>query len=318
MYARIILRFIVASLFAHASAAQAYSELFVFGDSLSDTGNVAIAVGGGVPQAVTGNTYIPSFPYESGQFTNGDVWVHTFAGALGLSPAPSLAGGGIYAFGGAQTSGSPTSLVGQMGMFISGLEGSPAPGDALYVIAGGGNNARSALLEIAGGADFATTLSATAAQYASDVGSMVDTLQAAGAQDIVVWNTPNLGLAPAVSAAGGSFLGTLIAGAMNQALAARLSGEAGVALFDVFGLVSGIAANPGLFGLSNVSDACGALASCDGYLFYDGIHPTAAGHAILGNAMIAAIPEPETYAMLIAGLLLVGFYSARRKIPIGA
>jgi phospholipase/lecithinase/hemolysin len=311
-------RLLVAALFAYASAAHSYSELFVFGDSLSDTGNVALAIGGGVPQAVTGNSYIPSAPYASGQFTNGNVWVHTFASALGLSPLPSLAGGGIYAFGGAQTSfidpASPVpSLSLQTNMFLSDLEGAPAPSDALYVIAGGGNNARNALVAMAGGADPLATIGATAFQYAADIGAMVDTLQAAGAKDIVVWNTPNVGLAPAVN----SFVGTLLADAMNSALGAQLSGEVGVRLFDVFGLVSGIAANPALYGLSNVTDACGGLPSCDGYLFYDGIHPTAAGHAILGNAMVAAIPEPETYAMLLAGLGLLGFMARRRQRKAG-
>jgi len=302
---------------AHAS----YSGLYVFGDSLSDTGNNAAVIGADPTQVITGNTYVPTNPYASGQYSNGNVWVHTFAAGLGLSAAPFVAGGGVFAFGGAQTSydpppfGFPPSLTTQMGMYLS-LTGGLASSDALYVIAGGGNNARAALEAIGGGADVAATIGATAAQYAADIGAMVDSLQAAGAKDIVVWNTPNLGLAPAVTAGGAasSFLGMLVASSMNSALALELSDEAGVRLFDVFGLVSNIAQNPGLYGLSNVSDACGGIAGCDAskYLFWDGIHPTAAGHVILGNAMVAAIPEPETYAMLLAGLGLLGFALRRR------
>jgi hypothetical protein len=32
-----------------------------------------------------------------------------------------------------------------------------------------------------------------------------------------------------------------------------------------------------------------------------------------GNLMIAAVPEAETYAMMLAGLGLVGFMVARRR-----
>ena len=67
-----------------------------------------------------------------------------------------------------------------------------------------------------------------AASFAADVGSIVDPLQAAGAQHIVVWDTPNLGLAPAVVAGGGAALGSFLAASMNNALALRLAGEAGV------------------------------------------------------------------------------------------
>src|SRR5262245_32729471 len=91
-----------------APAAQAhYAGLGVFGDSLSDTGNNAAYIGANGGQTITGNTYIPTNPYGSGQYTNGNVWVNSFATGLGLSPLPVVAGGGVFAFGGAQTSFDP-------------------------------------------------------------------------------------------------------------------------------------------------------------------------------------------------------------------
>src|SRR5262245_41014917 len=171
MKARMVLRLVAFAALTFASSANAqYNGLYVFGDSLSDNGNISLAIGAGltgVPQTVTGNTYIPSAPYfPSGVFSNGPVWVNTFAAGLGLSASPSLIGGNIYAFGGAQTSGGVSpSLTLQTGMFLAG-HGGVAPGDALYVLEGGGNNARAALQAIAGGADVATTIGTTAAQYA--------------------------------------------------------------------------------------------------------------------------------------------------------
>ena len=328
MKATMVLRLLAVAAFAFASSANAqYTGLYVFGDSLSDTGNNAVVLGpapGG--QVVTGNTYIPTFPYASGQYTNGNVWVHTFAAGLGLSAAaaPALAGGGVFAFGGAQTGVTPTppgfppSMIAQTGMFF-GATGGSAPSGALYVLAGGGNNARAAMEAIGLGADIGNTIAATAASYAADIGFMVDQLQLAGAHDIIVWNTPNLGLAPAIQALGddASLLATGLTFTMNSALAAELADEGGgVKMFDVFSLMTGVAMFPGAFGLTNVSDACGALASCDGYLFWDGIHPTAAGHLILGNAMLAAVPEPETYALMAAGLLIIALRTRRKRAQV--
>jgi len=159
-----------------------------------------------------------------------------------------------------------------------------------------------------------------AADYAADIGGIVDTLQAKGAHDIVVWNTPNVGLTPAVLAVGpgASFLGMSIAETMNSALAARLFGEPGVQTFDVFDLLSTVVAHPGDFGLSNVSDACGASVTCDPsqYLFWDGIHPTSAGHLIVADAMTHAVPEPSIYATLLIGLVLLAGAARRKGFPV--
>jgi len=61
--------------------------------------------------------------------------------------------------------------------------------NALYVIEGGGNNARAALTAIVGGALPGPTILSTALSFAANIGTIVDQLQAAGAQHIVVWDT---------------------------------------------------------------------------------------------------------------------------------
>jgi outer membrane lipase/esterase len=318
---------VAASLAACAHAASAFGGLFVFGDSLSDSGNDAILVGSNPSQVITGNTYIPSQPYASGQFTNGNVWAVDLAQLLGLAPyaAPSLAGGGDFAFGGARVatdgSGLPPSLTTQVGQFLGAVSG-VAPSNALYVIAGGGNDARAALGAIAGGADPSTVIGAAAAAYAAATGSLIDELQAAGAQRIVVWDVPDVGKVPSVTALGpsASFLGTLLASSMNTALDARLAIETpGVSLFDIFGLQDELIADPGAFGLVNATDACGAPSNaCDPAtaLFWDGLHPTDTGHDLIAAAIAAQVPEPSQVALMFSGLALLGWRLRRARVAL--
>jgi outer membrane lipase/esterase len=308
-------------------ALAAYNGLVIFGDSLSDSGNNALALAPNVtPNGdITSNGFVPTFPYAAaspypfGTYSNGPVWANYFASALGLSATPSLAGGGNFAFGGAVTGAPnpafPPSLTTQVGAFLTGT-GGVAPGSFLYVVAGGGNNARAALEAIAGGADPFATAGAAAFNYATDVGNIVDALQGAGAQHIMVWNTPNIGVAPAVLAQGSAAagLGSAVAATMNGALAARLAGEAGVISFDLFAETGKVISDPGAYGLSNVSDAC-LLGACDAssYLFWDGIHPTTRGHQIIAQAAYAAaIPEPQTYALFALGLAALAWRVRRR------
>ncbi len=310
---------ILTGLTAGASAHN-YSGLYIFGDSLSDSGNIALAIGTDPDQIITDNGYIPSKPYASGQFTDGDVWVTAFANAIGLVPfaQPALAGGGNFAFGGARANTDnqdlPPSLIAQGGLFLQST-GGIAPHDALYVLQSGGNDARDALAAIASGADAAAVIDTTAVTYAQSIDVLVDQLQTAGAERIVVWNVPNIGLTPAIISQGllASSLGTQIAAAMNNALSDRLADENGVTIFDDFSLVTNAVMNPADYGLANVTDACGAVLACDPstYLFWDGLHPTSIGHALLAQQMIQTIPEPTTYVLLITGLLVISIQIRR-------
>ena len=61
------------------------------------------------------------------------------------------------------------------------------------------------------------------------------------------------------------------------------------------------------------------LAGQDKYLYWDLAHPTAAGHRVIAefayDALIGApIPEPSTWAMLIAGFAALGFAGWRIKL----
>ncbi|MEO8123927.1 MAG: SGNH/GDSL hydrolase family protein [Burkholderiales bacterium] len=327
--------FVTAALAGLTSAASAYpfDSLYIFGDSLSDSGNNALVIGTNGAQPIT-NSYIPSQPYGPGQglgqYTNGNVWAYSFASAIGLADyaRPSLSllpNAGNYAAGGARTSVDGLYYPGKVlpslktqakGYLAS--TGGTASASALYVVAGGGNDARDALEAAAADPGNAVSIITRAAlTYAFNTGRIVDSLQAAGAQHIVVWDVPNLGITPAVSAEGSlaSFLGNLVSKSMSNVLTARMSGEAGVTLFDFYSLSTSWAADPGAFGFVNATDACGGVLGCDPstYAFWDGIHPTSAGHALIAEAMFAAVvPEPETVVLMIAGLALVAWRVRRR------
>ena len=299
--------------------------MYVFGDSLSDTGNIAALIGSDPGQVINNNTYIPGKPYTSGQFTNGDVWVKGAAAALGLASyaAPLAAGGGNFAFGGARVAtdgvGLPPSLASQVSLFISGTPGNVAPSGALYVVAGGGNDARDALSAAAMSLNPSMVIASAAAAFASGIHAIVDQLQTAGAEHLIVWDVPNLSLAPAVTSqgAGAIFLASQLVLAMNAALTAELLSETGVMIFDIYGLNTNIVADPSAYGFSNVKDACGALSnncSADTALYWDGIHPTSFAHNVIADAFIAtAVPESSTWAMLIIGFGGIGFIAYRRR-----
>jgi outer membrane lipase/esterase len=314
----------LAALPAHSAG---FSRVVIFGDSLSDTGNNFVLGAYDPTQVISGNLYVPTNTYDKGPFptgvySNGPVWASYFAGALGLDAIPSVIpglNGTNFAFGGATTSGDVQvpSLKSQVGFFLQGT-GGQAASDALYVIAGGGNNARAAGAALVGKTlpQQISIFANNASSFATDVGNMVDTLQAAGAKNIIVWNAPDLGATPFARATGTQGIGTLLASTMNEALTYRLSTEQDVKIFDVFGLVGLAQANPLAFGLTNTTDACGAAVNnCNPAqaLFWDAIHPTTRGHQILAQGMlVTAVPEPETYGLMAVGLLVVVAATRRR------
>ena len=195
-----VLLVVVAGLPAHAIATP--TSLFVFGDSLADAGNNAVVFDTqfGVPPGtlrtatpIASPAFIPDFPYASNRYSNGPVWVEHLAAGLGVSggATASLLGGTNFAFGGARTAFSPTaapfppSLEGQVGGFLA-ASPSGVPSSALYVVQGGGNDARdifAAAFPIAlTGGNPSSLIATRSAQYADDVASLLLDLQSAGAR----------------------------------------------------------------------------------------------------------------------------------------
>lgn len=306
-----------------------FTGLYVFGDSLADSGNNAavfdVLAGPGVLRTPTPlpGPLVPTYPYApSGTYSNGRVWVDYLADSLGLGLAPSMLGGTNYAFGGARTgpqsgSGFPYSLREQVDLAFGGA-GASAPGGALYVVEGGGNDARDVLgVALAGG-----NPDQLIADYASNIATILSTLSAKGANHFLLWNVPDIGKIPSVAAFGPavSAAASGLVGRMNQALQlalGQLPGDVtdGLHFFDAFQAFNDVVANPGDYGFSDVTGACATSAACiadpTGVLFWDGIHPTTAGHQLLARLTLAELPEPSTY--LLFGLALLAMAMLRRK-----
>ena len=290
------------------AAAQQYSEVVVFGDSLSDSGN-AFALRGAAstpPDYALDPLLVPGAPYARGghHFQDGATWVEQLARSLGVSgsarPAYQSSGSVArnFAVGGARAreDGSNVNLPTQVAAYLEQSGGVASPG-ALYVIAIGSNDVRDALVAYSRGQDGGAILAAALGSIAQTITS----LSAAGARTFLVWNVPNIGLTPALRMAGpaASQFATNLSLAFNTQLMAILGQLAAglpstrIVSFDAFGLLTSIVANPGAYGMSNVTSACVtpyeppfACRQPDEFLFWDGIHPTRATHAIIAQQVI--------------------------------
>ena len=100
------------------------------------------------PEPGLRNRSSTALSYSDGRFSNGALWVQDLAAGLGLGPiAPSLAGGGDYAFGGAATGrrrahgfGDRSSLAGRKLRVYLALHPTVDPSSALFTLSIGAND----------------------------------------------------------------------------------------------------------------------------------------------------------------------------------
>ena len=294
--------------------ASTFSQLVVFGDSLSDAGNHLALLG------------IPQPPYDNGQFSNGPVWVSQFATKLGVPiPTASLAGGTNYAYGGAETGNGfsryQSSIPNTGNQINTYLSGHTPNASQLFVVFGGHNNF------LLGGTDPTVPV--------ADMVNEITTLANAGAKSFLVSTLMPLGEIPKV--VGGPYeaiLNTLTV-EFNTRLTsqlAQLRTTLGVNIyeFDTYGVVEDMLARPGSYGLTNVTQRAYTGGSDPGgyggggsivsnpanYLFWDNVHPTSTAQQYFANAALDAVlgvPEPSTCAMALAGLASGGYSLFRRR-----
>ena len=297
---------------AHSGALGPFDEIFVFGDSLSDGGNLQVIA----PE------FVPNPPYPNGQFTNGETWTTQ----LGLTP--SLLGGTNFAFGGARTvDNSPVDaipdLLAQIAAFTSSRSSLGA--NSLGVIWIGGNDFL----------DFPVDPLPTEEEFAGFVGGVAGTINTgvqqlvgAGISDVVVFGQPSFGALPqfngdpvgAAVADGASFL-------LNTAIEATAAGlnaalpDADVSFFDLDAIFQDVLADlpdetQQLQCLETLGVE-GCLANPDDFLFFDDIHPVEDVHTILAEAFadefLQPVPLPAGGVLLLTGLAGFGVWARRRK-----
>jgi phospholipase/lecithinase/hemolysin len=362
--------------FASMSHALVVDKMFVFGDSLSDSGNAASMTGGLWPNASFFPPSQPSgvpdpegIPYNY-RFSNGPVASEYLAGFLGTGPslpawpsAPSNSNPN-FAVGGAMTGrgpvgvpGLPDALLGlccnfnsltdspgglqagfpavqrtginsQVNLFSQRLAaGEFAPFNAattLFSIWGGPNDVFLALALIEANSlllsdeQKAALLQAYTINAALNVGQRIGELGALGAEHFLVLNMPNLGATPFAAAenlvaqlTGVSMLFNSVLDGILDTLRNSLGLD--IIEFDTFTALNQLIAS-GAF--ANTSAPCfdGTSASiptivggCQGYLFFDGVHPTTAAHNILAQQLYSLVPEPGALALLAAALLALAW-----------
>ncbi len=277
------------------------SDLYVFGDSLSDTGNLF---------ALTFGIEPPSPPYADGRFSNGPVWVETLAPLLGLEvdfttnvTLDPLANNQAVA-------GAFTDTRNVNAALLPSLDGTGILGQVASFEAAGGRIGRNDLVIVWGGANnYIFDPTARPRQVVADLREAVERLSDLGARRFLLPNLPDLGRTPlgviASTPAEAAFLSAQ-SQRHNRILArvaARLQARERVAiqLLDIeqslavlldAGTVFANTTTPCLFqqpdGSRVPSGLCPALGSSPdsgvngGALFWDLIHPTTNAHALIG------------------------------------
>lgn len=321
-----------------------FTSMFVFGDSLVDTGNLALVSGGGLPPQPVGSGFNGPY-YQNTHLSNGPLWIEGVADGLGLAntAAPALLGGNNYAFAGATTgtSQNPFGVLAQVaglwgqGSTALGLTAHPlADPNALYVVVGGGNDMRDVRLLNPGMS--ATDVAAHQAAAAAAIANLANTLgylASVGAKNILIATLPDLGYTPeaalrslqlgfpdlqAASSDASAWFNAGVPGLMDFGASLGLQ----MNLLDMAGLFNDILADPASFGITNTSLPCAGFefsagASCDSSLFADVLHPSAYAGSLLARAALDVLGVPEPDTLVLFGLALLALAVAHRRRAAG-
>lgn len=297
-FACILLTFYVNS----ACAQTAFSGLITFGDSLSDTGNLA---------SVT--TDFP-FPFFENRISNGPVLVDYLAAELGFQALASrhsqTIGGDNFAIAGGNILGNDVEdLSPQISAFLA-REGGQADSSNLYFVMMGGNDLR----------DIRSIKSRGVAEARID--QVIQTLEFelnrlydSGARTFLISNVADIGRIPESLAREPSDPGVTqrarsyveIYNRQLDFLLQRLQSKPNVAVsqFNLFSELDRILNSATSFGFTQTRVGCFSLQpfsfhpDCifgtrfDRFVFFDNIHPSASANRIVSSALIASIPSPN-------------------------
>jgi outer membrane lipase/esterase len=260
-----------------------YSQMVVFGASLSDNGNAVSIVPG----------LFPGAPYYPGRASNGLLWIDLVAADLGNEVKPFVNGGTNYAVGGARTcsisgaSANPFDMCNQVVLYLAATL-NKADASALYVIdtTAVGNNIFTVINNGLSNNEIITAAP-------TDIARLMDRLYDAGARKFLVTNVPDVGATPRgqglPSPATATALSNGFNGTLNNELANFRAAHSGsdVRLAD---LKSAVAIKTGF---TNTTDPCVvnlvACATPDTYTYWDNLHPTAATGRNMAKAALAVL-----------------------------
>jgi outer membrane lipase/esterase len=310
LHTALLVSTIAACALSATASGQTAGRVVVFGDSLSDNGNL--------------RTFgPPTPPYGAGpngfyRFSSGLNYIDMMFGPMNspltLSPIGtpvfgSTAGNVDMAFGGARTDSLPNAngpipgLPTQVATFLA-LGGAFGPND-LVVAWGGANN----LFQYAGPLTQAGLSANSVAAADSMANNVLAPIVSHGGRTILVPNLPDFGSLPAYNTVpANASAGTFASTTYNTQLAADVTTLAAAnpaANFiqaDVAAAFRVVIANPGAFGLTNVTQSCftgaAVCATPNTYLFWDSVHPTQAGYALLAKYYSALLNTAPAIAQV--------------------
>jgi phospholipase/lecithinase/hemolysin len=276
-----------------------FTSLTIFGDSLSDPGNL-FALTEGFP-------FSP--PYSAGRFSNGDIWADYLVEQVGLEATQVQ----NFAFGGATTgrdngldplisflTGTEANLPGlldEIDLYFDSLgAGGLADPEGLYVLWAGAND----LFNLPSDPSDTEAIGQFLANSVQNIATAITQLTARGAQAFVIPNLPNLGLLPRNLDPSLSGPATALSLAFNTGLAAALEGleqnfptPIDIIPIDIFALTTEVISTPTEFGFTNVTDPLleAGLLQDPGFFWWDDQHPTTRVHDLLADVFQAKLFE---------------------------
>ncbi len=263
---------VLAAVCAADGFAAPFDEIVVFGDSLSDNGNLLLVDNQPRPD--------PAIYYQ-GRFSNGPVWVEYLANQQHFNVSLD-----DRALGGAQSSGLvPPGLYEQVTAYIA-TTVPPLSHNTLFVLWIGGNDF------LNGNGDWLSAV--------GNIRSAMERLVEYEARQILVMNLPDLGAIPDTLGTPEAPLATEFTNNFNAELANMLDQfrvdhpEIALYEFDVYSFFIDVRSNPAAYGFVNVTDPSPNYQvennfNGAGYLFWDDIHPTTEMHALLADQVYADV-----------------------------
>lgn len=255
-------------------AGQTFSNFYFFGDSLSDVGN-------------------------NGVYSNGALWTQLLGERYGKNIQASNSGGTDSATSNSRTydgndpenPGHPLPP-GINTQVQNRLNSGPIDNRALYTVWTGSNDMKR-LDEEGHGAILNIVHDGV-----TNTAAAVQRLHNAGARYIMVINLPDAGQTPDF------YPNPDLSNAINiynSSLTQTMS-KIGfkVIQIDVNSTFNAVMANPGRYGFTDVHHKCSTTAGCDysTFLFYDGRHPTSAGHRLIFDAIMGDFQGAANAAVL--------------------